>query len=276
MKKILSLIIGAVFLAGCKKPYDRYKTTYQTAQAERYAGEENDPLIATKKNIKYMTLPEARSARLYFEKQNEQELVEKALQHVMKLSDNYQEKADCLYELATISLSCGRLETAREQYEQLLREYPGVAFKQEACFRQLLAHYWDCSDSAHDTGMTEKTLELHQDFCKEFSNTDGYRETLEEIEKFCRRVLFEAEILRMNFYLTRYRIFQDQDALYAAQLRLAYILAKLLESHQGLDNATKDLLVEQYHAIKELDAEKIDEKYTLLLNALTTLQKKNE
>jgi len=84
----------------------------------------------------------------------------------MKISDNYQERADCLYELATIQLAMGRLEKAREMFEQLIREYPGVEFKKEALYRQILAHYWDCSDAQHDQEMTEKTLKLVQDFLK--------------------------------------------------------------------------------------------------------------
>jgi|GEM_PF-6101525 outer membrane protein assembly factor BamD (BamD/ComL family) len=261
-----------LMLPGCKKPYETYKTTYKTEGAQHYADKAVDPLEATKKNIKHMTLPEVRAARVYFEQKDEVELIEKTLTHIIKLSDNYQEKADCLYELATIQLSLGRLEKARELFEQLLREYPGASFKKEACYRQLVAHYWDCSDASHDQEMTEKTLQLVQSFNKEW-DAGEYAESLQEIEDHCYKVLFDAELLRMDFYLTKYRVFQDQDSLRSAQMRLAYILEKLLEPQKKLSSQAKDALIEEYQAIKELDVEKKQEKYDLLMKVLTALEK---
>jgi outer membrane protein assembly factor BamD (BamD/ComL family) len=274
MKTLILRLLGLILLwvlPGCfKKPYESYKNQYKTNAAQQYADKAIDPAQAIKKNIKYMTLPEVRAARIYFEEHNEIELIEKALAHCMKLSDNYQEKSDCLYELATIQLSLGRLEKARELFDQLLREYPGIAAKKEACYRRLLAHYWDCSDAEHDQDMTEKTLKLVQEFMQEFPNSSEYGESLETIQHYCYRLLFEAELLRMNFYLTKYRIVQEPEVLNSAQMRLRYIVEKLIEFQRAFTSEEKDALCEIFDQIKTVT---LQEKFTLLNKASRALEK---
>lgn len=273
----LSFVLLLLGLTGCfKKPYHTYQTSYKTQGAKQFydttaADEEVTPKEAVKKNIKYMTLPEVRAARIYYEESGEVEIIEKALAHIIKLSDNYQEKADCLYELATIQLSFGRLEKARELFEQLIREYPGVDFKKEARYRHILAHYWDCSDAQHDQEMTEKTLKLSKEFLEEFPGELEYQESLESILDFCHKMLFDAELLRMNFYLSKYELTKEADTLRSAQKRLGYILEKLIEQQKQFDSATKDNLLDLYLEIKEISEENNIEKYTKLLNAADIL-----
>ncbi len=274
MKKLSLTLLALVFifLTGCgKRPYQAYRTTYKTERAEHFDDKSVEPAQATKKNIKNMTLQEVRAARIYFEQRDEIELIEKALARIMKLSDNYQERADCLYELATIQLAMGRLEKARELFEQLVREYPGVEFKKEALYRQILAHYWDCSDAEHDQEMTEKTLKLVQDFLKEFPHEITYLESLETIQDYCYKLLFEAEFLRMDFYMQKYRINQMAEALTAAQMRFTYLVEKLLEHQKNISSTAKDALIELCLQLKELDAENVAEKNELLVKAITLL-----
>lgn len=273
MKKIFLCGLVLALVPGCfKKPYETYKTIYKTEGAQLYADKAVDPLQAIRKNIKNMNLQEVRAARIYYEERGDVELIEKTLTHILKLSDNYQEKADCLYEYATIQLSLGRLEKARELYEKLLREYPGVSSKKEASYRLILAHYWDCCDAEHDQEITEKTLKLVQEFNKEFPDRAVYAESLETIEDYCYKVLFEAELLRMNFYLSKYRVFEDNDSLVSATMRLAYMLEKLLEAQKKLSSETKDALVELYAHLREVDPENYSEKYTLLMKAAALLK----
>lgn len=271
----LSLVF--IFLTGCgKKPFQAYRTTYKTAGAQQFDDASVSGADATKKNIKNMTLPEVRAARVYFEQRDDIELVEKVLARIMKLSDNYQERADCLYELATIQLSLGRLEKAREMFEQLVREYPGVEFKKEALYRQILAHYWDCSDAERDQEMTEKTLKLVQDFLKEFPGQTAYVESLETILAYCHKLLFDAELLRMDFYIQKYRINLEPESLTAAQMRFTYLVEKLLEFQSTISSAAKDALIELCLQLKELQAEDITQKLDLLGKATTLLTTKYE
>ena len=272
MKKIVSLLFPLVLLVSCsKRPYAAYKTTYKTERAEQFDDKSVVAADAIKKNIKNMTIQEARAARVYFEKSDDIELIEKTLAHIMKISPNYQERADCLYELATIQLALGRLEKAREMFEQLLGEYPGVEFKKEALYRQILAHYWDCSDPERDQDMTERTLKLVQEFLSRFPAEAGYRESLETIKDYCYKNLFQAELLRMNFYIQKYQINHDEAALLAAQMRLVYVIEKLLEHQNSISSATKDALAELDVQLKALDTEDIAARVDLIHKAGTLL-----
>ncbi len=274
MKKLtLSLLsLAFIFLTGCgKKPYQAYRTTYKTQGAEQFDDKSVDPAQATRKNIKNMTLQEVRAARKYFEQRDDIELIEKVLARIMKLSDNYQERADCLYELATIQLAMGRLEKARELFEQLVREYPGVEFIKEARYRQILAHYWDCSDAEHDQDMTEKTLKLVQNFLKEFPGQTDYLESLETIEDYCYKLLFDAEFLRMNFYIQKYHINKELESLTSAQMRFVYLVEKLVEYQKNISSPAKDGLIELCLQLKELETDKVAERIDLLDKAITLM-----
>jgi outer membrane protein assembly factor BamD (BamD/ComL family) len=274
MKKLtLTLLaLAFIFLTGCgKRPYQAYRTTYKTEHAEHFDDKSVAPEQATKKNIKNMTLQEVRAARIYFENRDEIELIEKVLERIMKLSDNYQERADCLYEFATIQLAMGRLEKAREKFEQLVREYPGVEFKKEALYRLILAHYWDCSDAEHDQDMTEKTLKLVQDFLKEFPHETAYLESLEVIQDYCYTLLFQAELLRMDFYIQKYKINQIPEALTSAQMRFTYLVEKLLEHQKNISSAAKDALIELALQLKGLESENVTERLDILGKAITLL-----
>lgn len=254
LPRILALFLLGISLTGCaRKPYSAYKDTYKTAGAEKFDDKSVTAAQANKKNIKNMNLAESRAARRHFENANEMELIEKTLNQIMKLSDNYQEKADCLYELATIQLAQGRLEKAREMFAQLMREYPGVAFKKEAAYRHMLAHYWDCSDAQHDQDMTEKTLKLVQEFEAEFPNQPEYQESLDTIKDYCYKMLFDGEVLRMDFYLSKYEVTLEKETLVSARMRLGYILEKLIEQQKQFDSTTKDKLLEYYLLSKEAE-----------------------
>ncbi len=266
------MALGFILLAGCgKRPYQAYKTTYKTQGAEQFDDKSVTAAQATKKNIKHMTLQEVRAARVYFESRDDIELIEKALERIMKLSDNYQERADCLYEFATIQLSLGRLEKAREQYEKLLKEYPGIEFKKEALYRQILAHYWDCSDAQRDQEMTEKTLKLVQDFLKEFPSETAYLDSIETIQDYCYKLLFDAEFLRMDFYLQKYRINLQPESLVAAQMRFIYLVEKFAEHQKNISSTAKDALIELCLELKGLDDEQVPEKLDILNKATRLL-----
>jgi outer membrane protein assembly factor BamD (BamD/ComL family) len=275
MKKLTLTLLSVAFilLTGCgKRPYQAYRTTYKTERAVQFDDKSVTAAEANKKNIKNMTLQEVRAARVYFEQRDDIELIEKALERIMKLSDNYQERADCLYELATIQLAMGRLEKARELFENLVREYPGVEFKKEALYRQILAHYWDCCDAEHDQEMTEKTLKLVQDFLKEFPSETAYLESLETIQDYCYKLLFDAELLRMDFYIQKYRINKQPESLTAAQMRFTSLVEKLLEFQKNISSSAKDALTELALQLKGLEAENVSEKDELLGKAITLLK----
>ncbi len=275
MKKstLILVSLGFMLITGCgKRPYQAYKATYKTDRAVQFDDKSVSASEANKKNIKHMTLQEARAVRVYFEQRDEIELIEKVLERIMKLSDNYQERADCLYELATIQLSLGRLEKAREMFEKLIHEYPGVECKKEAFYRHILAHYWDCCDAEHDQEMTEKTLALVKDFLKEFPGETAYLESLETIQDYCYKLLFDAEFLRMNFYMQKYHINQQPETLTAAQMRLAYLTEKLLEFQKKISSAAKDALIELCLQLKDLKVDNVSEKNELLSKAIMLLR----
>ena len=211
-----------------------------------------------------MTLAEARAARIYYEEHNEIELIEKVLTHLIKLSDNYQEKADCLYELATIHLSLGRLEKARELFEQVIRDYPGVPCKREAAYRLILAHYWDCRKAMNDQDMTEKTLQLIQTFMQEYPHEIEFAANLAIMHDECYKLLFDGELLRMEYYLTKYQVFNESQAVESARMRATYILEKLLEQQKNISSQTKDRILDHYTAINAIPADNIQEKYRQL------------
>ncbi|MBY0110226.1 MAG: tetratricopeptide repeat protein [Candidatus Babeliaceae bacterium] len=275
MKKstLILISLGFMLITSCgKRPYQAYKTTYKTDRAVQFDDKSVSAEQANKKNIKHMTLQEARAARVYFEQRNDIELIEKVLERIMKLSDNYQERADCLYELATIHLAMGRLEKAREMFEKLIHEYPGVECKKEALYRQILAHYWDCCDAEHDQEMTEKTLSLVKNFLKEFPSETSYLESLETIQDYCYKLLFDAEFLRMGFYVQKYHINQQPESLTAAQMRFTYLVERLLEFQKNISSAAKDALIELCLELKGLEADNISEKNDLLAKAVMLLR----
>ncbi len=273
LKHSLFPCLMLAFLSGCfkKQPYQEYRSTYRTEGAKKFDEKVVTPQEATRKNIKNMSLPEVRAARIHFEEQDDLELVEKTLNRIIKLSDNYQEKADCLYELATIQLCQGKLEKAREYFDQLRQEYPGAPFKKEASYRNILAHYWDCSDAQRDQEMTEKTVALIKGFQQEFPDYFEYRENIEKIEDDCNRILFDAEKFRLNFYLDKYHINPKAETLTSAQMRLAYILEKLLEAQKQISSQEKDNLIDLFEKIRKSD-EDAQEKYKLLTKAALLLE----
>jgi len=63
---------------------------------------------------------------------------------------------------------------------------------------------------------------------------------LETIQDYCYKLLFDAEFLRMDFYLQKYRINQQPESLKAAHMRFAYLVEKLLEFQKNISSATKD------------------------------------
>lgn len=271
MKKVSLLLAGLlVALTGCRRPYHEYRTRYKTEKAQEFADTSITPEDAVRKNIKFMSLKEARAARIYFERQDELEFIEKVLNHIIKLSDNFQEKADCLFELATIQLAEGRLEKACELFEQLIRDYPGVSCIKQARYRYLLAHYWGCQGPEHDQQMTEKTLAYALVFKQDYADDSEFVELVDSVIEFCYERLMTADLIRLDFYLAKYGITRDPDVLKAAEIRFKYLMDKLFPEQKGHELCESELL-ELQTALKELGDDKPAEKLILLQRAYTIL-----
>ena len=223
---ILFTITGLLFFGGCKRPHHAIRTSYK-ADSSQPVPDNTDPLVYKKKNIKDMNLAEARVARAYFESRDEFELIEKVLERILKLSHNYQEQAECIYELANIFLSRGNFEKAQELYDRVITQYPGAPFHATARYRLILAHFWNCGSHERDQQSTEKAIALSQAFLEEFpadSNSIAVRDIL--IQCYCS--LLQADLDRVTFYLSRYRIYDDKYALHAARKRILFVAENVI------------------------------------------------
>ncbi len=147
----------------------------------------------------------------------------KYLNRMVTLSDDINEKAELMIELADLFFLQQSFDDAAKWYAEFVQLYPGNKQVEYASYRAVICSSKNILGADRDQSPTEKTLELSQTFLKREDLFVTYKKEVKNIERECYQRLAASDIRVAEFYITKQH---DYDS---AKKRISTIRDEWLE-----------------------------------------------
>jgi outer membrane protein assembly factor BamD (BamD/ComL family) len=180
------------------------------------------------KKFKDMSLEEALYSYRHYKASSDDFHKAGALERVLTLSTDYQDKAPFILELADSYTVLGDREKAQKLYADYQVAYPGNVEAAYAAYSEIKVLYADVSSADKDSTGVNQIIKRAREFFDRYSHEYAYVNDVEDIFNSCYEWLLNKEVQTMQFYLWRYYYYNAPKSLEAASRRLDYVYHEIL------------------------------------------------
>ena len=192
---------------------------------------------ALHKKIKDQTFDEAVWAKNYSKETKDYETAIKCAERILAVGGDPEIMRSTLLELTQLCLNEKNLEKAQKYALEYQTLYPATAECKQARYYGIKAHFLATLSPDRDQSSTQKTIELAQEFIKQYPQDTEYITSVKDMLNTCYTTLLESELQIITNYISRYNYTKKQNLLAAAQKRVSYIKDKLYAHVPSIEQA---------------------------------------